>query len=132
VLRRRKTRPSSASSWDGLYFSKGPTTRQRKQSARAKAAAWLKAVREKVFARDRACRACHGGRRNWLHDQMHELRSRAHTRGLPPEERFNTKNCVRLCADCHTDVTERRLWIYATTEDGADGYLEVSYQKPPE
>lgn len=42
---------------------------------------------------------------------MHEDPSRAQTRGLPPEQRFNLIICGRFCWICHQDVTENRLRI---------------------
>ncbi len=60
------------------------------------------------------CQLCGGGRRAecmGLEDQMHEDPSRAKTRGLPPDQRFNLLICGRLCAACHEDVTHNRIRI---------------------
>lgn len=82
------------------------------------------AVRKLVFARDPHCRACQGRRHGrFKDDEMHEIVPRSATRGLPPEERFNTANCLRLCHLCHQDVTEKRSRIESMSTDGADGLL---------
>jgi hypothetical protein len=79
------------------------TTRRRRLTQQAEV---IRAVHEQVWARDATCRLCLGSRtRARDQDQMHEDPSRAHTRGLPPEQRFNTRVCGRLCWRCHRDVT---------------------------
>lgn len=56
---------------------------------------------------------------------MHEMASRAQLRGKPPEEVFTTRNCLRLCRDCHHDVTQHRKTLIPRTEAGADGVVDV-------
>jgi hypothetical protein len=71
----------------------------------------ITAVRRYIWRTRPVCQLCYGKRASRLPDQMHEDPSRAHTRGKPPEERFNLLVCGRLCALCHADVTEGRLRI---------------------
>ena len=62
---------------------------------------------------------------------MHELRSRAQLRGKPPEEIFNTANCVMLCHDCHVEVTDHRIDLVPVDQDaGANGKLDVQRTVP--
>lgn len=87
--------------------------------------AQIAATRETVWIRDSTCRLCQG-RRDPIRsrDEMHEDPSRAKTRGLPPEQRFNTKICGRLCRVCHRDVTEHEITILFLEPDlGFDGQV---------
>lgn len=87
-------------------FKKKPAepTREEKKAARKEAEkAVIAEVRIEVFKLDSAC-IC-GRCRPSDNDEMHEVVSRAKTRGLPPEVRFNTANCVRLSRSCHRKVT---------------------------
>lgn len=67
-------------------------------------------------------------------DEMHEVRSRAKTRGLPPEQRFNTANCVRLSRTCHHDTTGivgggKKLRIEVTNDLlGANGLVMLRWK----
>jgi hypothetical protein len=80
-----------------------PSRAEVKQAAKAQQTAWIAEVRAAVFAMDPAC-ICGQCRRSDT-DQMHEVVSRAKTRGQPIETRFNTGNCVRLSRACHAMVT---------------------------
>lgn len=125
MIRRKRLTPKAR----GLreYYARcalgKPTARSEEKAERhAHEVAVIKATREKVFARDRRCRACDGRRRNFLDDQMDEVVPRSKTRGLPPEERFNTRNCIRYCALCHQDKTEHRMRAeFVDPVLGADG-----------
>ena len=69
-------------------------------------------VREVIFERYAVCRACQGRRRDecaGLPDQLHHDPKLSQTRGLPAEERSNTRVCVRLCAACRADAEARRI-----------------------
>lgn len=80
----------------------------------AEEAAQIRAVRTYIWQTRHACQLCRGSRHAegmGLPDQMHEDPPRSATRGLPPAQRFNLLVCGRLCAVCHTDVTENRLRI---------------------
>lgn len=85
----------------------------------------IAAVRAIVLARDGRCRVC-GTRHNLT---MNEIERRSALRGRPPEEIFNTANCVTLCVRCHLYGYERqgheREWftLEKLTEAGADGPL---------
>lgn len=123
---RRKRISATAKSLRTYYERCGlakPTSRAATKAAKhAHEVEVIRVTRAKVFARDARCRACNGRRKNFLDDQMDEMRPRSATRGLPPEERFSTANCIRYCALCHQDKTEHRLT--ATPLDpvlGADG-----------
>lgn len=122
MIRRKKRRSRFADYYASCALAKGETRAERKKVAHAAEAAVIAATRAQVFDRDKACRACCGSRRCFLDDQMDEIVPRSKTRGLPPEERFNTRNCIRYCAWCHQDKTENRL--RATPVEparGADG-----------
>lgn len=93
-------------------FGIGQTIDQEKAAREAAEVKVIKKVRLAVFSLRRACQVCHGRRVSeceGLPDEMHEDPSRAKTRGLPPDERFNLRVCGRLCHACHRDVTENRL-----------------------
>ena len=83
-------------------------------------------VREEVFALDPKCIS--GLHPPSLHDQMHELVSRAKTRGRPPKDRFSTKNCVRLSPATHADVTENRCVITWADDRMANGVLTLTWK----
>lgn len=95
-----------ASAAKSLKFAKPPKRATEKAKRDKARAAHILAIRRQVFARDAGCRICGGPG-----DEMHEIVSRAKTRGLPNEQRWNLENCVRLCARCHREVTEHRLRI---------------------
>lgn len=102
-----------------------PEPRARIKARRdAKEAAIIGETHTIVFIRDSSCRACRGARNSWLSDQMHEIVPRSQTRGLDPADRFNSKNCVRVCAKCHQDITEHRLRVVPVSwRRGANGPL---------
>jgi hypothetical protein len=98
--------------------------KRRNAQRRKDAAVVIAEVRELVFALDGVCAVCGGAPRGT--DEMHEVRSRAQTRGLPPEERFSRRNCVRLHRACHNDVTEHRVEMaFLDPAEGMDGGLVV-------
>jgi 5-methylcytosine-specific restriction endonuclease McrA len=99
----------------------GPSRAERKLAARQHRVAVIGATRATVFSRDRACRAC--GQKGRLTDEMHEVKSRALLRGKPPEEIFNTANCVRVCKACHSKLTKHELWAIEGPL-GCDGTVE--------
>lgn len=88
------------------------------QIAKTRAEIWLKRT---------CCQACRGMRpTGGLPDEMHEWPSRAMTRGLPADQRFNVKVCCRLCHACHADVTEKRMAVVPIVEDlGFEGPIRV-------
>ena len=64
---------------------------------------------------------------------MHEIVPRSKTRGLPPEQRFSTANCVRLSQKCHHMVTGelghgKRLKIDADAALGANGPVMLTWK----
>lgn len=122
---RRKTPRRSASAATALRFAKGPTRASAKRQKQQRQSTVVADVRGQVFTRDKACRACNGLRKRYrfgfIDDEMHEIVPRSKTRGMEPEQRFNTQNCIRLCHWCHNDVTEKRLHIVALSVMGADG-----------
>lgn len=91
-----------------IYAGKNqPAVKTRKQVKKAKRrteAEVIAEVRGQVFELDAAC-ICGKCRPSLKFDEMHEIVARSKTRGLPPEERFNVRNCVRLSRKCHAMVT---------------------------
>lgn len=88
-----------------------------KRRRRAHQSAVIRETREFVWDRDRGCRYTGVPRDD---DEMHEIVPRSKTRGMPPEERFNTGNCIRLSREIHRKVTRHQLEI-EVTDAGADG-----------
>ena len=76
-----------------------PSRKAVKRQKRETQAEIIVRVRKEVFLLDAAC-IC-GECRPSVKDEMNEVLSRAQTRGLPPEQRFNTGNCVRMSPKCH-------------------------------
>ena len=112
----------------GVGFPKPLPKRTEKQRKRRADAAWVRLVRKDVVIRDMGCRSCHemglpsdnGG----LPLQMHELVYRSKTRGLPIEERVNTRNCILLCEFCHSAIHAKMLSVFVEdARKGADGRL---------
>ena len=109
----------------------GPTRAEQKHAARQHEADVIAATRRAVFLRDKGCRCCHSdGRRT---DEMHEIQSRAKLRGRPPEEIFNTRNCIRVCREDHASITGKvggdRIRVEPMSAAGADG--PVMFWRPP-
>jgi hypothetical protein len=109
-----------------LRFAK-PTRAEREHreaAERQDANAIIAATREEVFRLDVVCGAC-GGRPRQT-DEMHEVVSRAKTRGLPPTERFNRRVCIRLHRTCHHQTTLNEIRMaFLDTEAGIDGGLLI-------
>lgn len=109
--------------WSWARFPKGNHKREKRQK-RKQAGEWIGVVRELVFRLDPCCAVCKGAARH--DDEMHEIVPRSKTRGLPPEQRFNRANCVRLHRGCHRDVTEKRTRMtFLDPKLGVDGGLLV-------
>lgn len=86
-------------------------------------------VRSAVFARDANCRRCQWP--GFQEDQMHEVESRAMLRGRPAADVYNTKNCIRVCVQCHLLFTERKEDIvYLDPDQGCNGEI-VCVPRPP-
>jgi len=100
------------------------TPLRRRSKKRAAAGPWIAWVRDYVFRTRSGCQLCHGGAGVNAPHEMHEVVSRAQTRGRPAHERFNPWNCARLCGKCHGDVTARRVDILLVdVDDGCEGSL---------
>lgn len=94
-------------------FPKPLKRKTRKRKAKASEAAHVQSVRAELFAREFRCFYCgeteietalrffRKGYGSPPHHEMHETVARSKTRGLPVEERFNQKICVRACPTCH-------------------------------
>ena len=115
---------------NGVGFPKPESRKSEKRKERKYNAAWVTSVRHQVVLRDEGCRACREmglspeGRGGLPRMQMHENVYRSTTRGKPMSERVNTKNCILLCDQCHSDVHAKRLSIHISDGDlGADGKL---------
>lgn len=96
------------------------TTKQRKDRQQA---AWIRLVHTLVFERDSTCRICLGSRNAHRdRDEMHEDPSRAKTRNLPPELRFNRAICGRICASCHRALHDGKIrLVFLDPALGFDG-----------
>ena len=110
----------------GLLWPKPTSKRIERRREKQRRADLIAAVRREVVVRDAGrCRACQclltgfsGG------GEMHELRSRALMRGKPPEEIFNTNNCLMLCSECHRNITNHVADLIPEDADlGADGAM---------
>ncbi len=108
---------------DAGGLSKGPSRARTKRADHKTEVDVIIETRKAVFERDVACRC--GGCRPSHTDEMNEIISRAKTRGLAPEVRFNTRNCIRLSRACHKDVTEHRKALEVLSEDGANDTVHV-------
>jgi hypothetical protein len=84
----------------------------------------IAAVREAVNARDGG--RCRFTKAAWPKPEMHEIKPRSATRGLPPEQRFNTRNCVMVAPEIHRRITLNQLMIVVhNQQEGADGELSL-------
>ena len=62
--------------------------------------------------------------------EMHEYYQRSMTMKRPPEERFDTRWCGRLCKVCHAAHTEhRKETVFWSVFLGADGDKEIITNK---
>ena len=113
-------------------LGKGPTRKQIKSGRRQVHRDVVSEVRAAVFVADRVCVVCLG--QPGPTDAMHEVLSRAQTRGLPPEERFHLRNCVRVHDgpgyDCHRKITgdlggNKTLMTFLNGSLGVDGGLII-------
>jgi 5-methylcytosine-specific restriction endonuclease McrA len=96
-----------------------------KQAKRKRSSEVIRRVREQVFRRDARCRVC-GEVEGFVRHHMHEIVYRSHTRGRPPEQRFNTKNCLRVCESCHHRLHARQVQVvFCDPELGANGRLDI-------
>lgn len=109
-----------------------PTRKKAKKAKKAVQSDVVMSVHDEVWALDPAC-IC-GSCKPAATDEMHELNSRAKTRGMAPEIRFSTKNCVRLSRKCHAMVTGevghgKRLKIQILDDTlGANGPLLLTWK----
>jgi hypothetical protein len=111
MIPRTKRKPRNASLL--AYKRRAPTGIPRtikatKRAKRATRRAVIAATRAKVWLRDGACRYSRNASET---DEMHEVVSRAKLRGRPPDEIFNTRNCLRLARAVHERVTRGQLRI---------------------
>lgn len=97
----------------------GPSIAEEKAADRIHRNAVIAATRKAVFARDTGCKGkC---RRTSDLDQMHEVRSRAQLRNMPPEVIFNTRNCIRVCPRMHQLLTDNKAdIIFVDDTEGCD------------
>jgi hypothetical protein len=112
-----KSRRRSASAYPALGIPKGRTRAAIKRAKDDRAAVVIHAVYEHVSQRDGGCRFT-----GWTPAEMNEIVSRAKTRGMRPERRFNGANCIMLHPLVHRCFTAGVLGIVAEDVDaGADG-----------
>lgn len=101
---------ATAIDYSVLGIPKGKTSDERYAEEHAKEVKQIRKTREKVWKRTDHCEYCGRSERECAETspvathQMHEDPSRAKTRGLPPEQRFNVFICARVCAECHSEV----------------------------
>lgn len=101
-----------------------PRARGKARASRQKSMARA-VLRLTVLRRDQyRCRVC-GGHVTVGSGHVHELVFRS--QGGSPHQ---APNCVTLCPLCHGKVHDRKLWLVATTDLGADGPLEARYERP--
>ncbi len=129
MLRRRR-RTAQQRAWlkvkQEVPLGIGSTRDETKASTRKALAEHIAVVRTQVFARDERCRV--SGLKSDEYDQLHEDPSRAHTRGQPMEDRFNSRVCIRLNRDIHRLVTEKKIRIIKVDSVlGFDGPIRVVY-----
>lgn len=128
---RKKRRTAKQRAWQAVKQASpsgwGPTSDAAKKAKHDALVQQIAETRAKVFARDAACRV--SGLSSEF-DQMHEDPSRAQSRGRPPEERFNSKVCIRLNRDIHRLVTEKKIRLVKVDPAlGFDGPIRAIYVK---
>lgn len=99
------------------------TVKGRKKRAEA---AQIRRVRAKCVERDGLCRLmgvgpCFGVS-EWAHLRP---KTRAHTRGLPPEERHQTAYSAQMCTAHHYAYDAGDIKLEPLTDKGADGPMSV-------
>ncbi len=127
----------AASSHPGLAFPKGRTRKAEKRDGKAAQSARVQLVHEDVWDRGLVCQGCGGTETETDRrcpvpgHQMDEAYSRAHTRGMTPERRFDTRWCLRACANCHLVHTENvGQWWFQSLVDGANGPVALVADRP--
>lgn len=104
----------NASNSPDLHFAKGDRDQDKADAHKAEVRQ-IRKTRRKLFAIESHCMlrgdsqeesdAKYAISRHEMHE-MHEDPSRAQTRGLPPEQRFNLFICGRVCPGCHQLATD--------------------------
>jgi len=115
-----------------VTFPKGNRKREKALAKRAQGA-WVVQVRAEVWERSRGrCETCGDtefdtARKSLkFSHEMNELVPRSQTRGKPPEERFNTRICIRQCPLCHHAFHAGDLRVRPVSEqDGGDGNYSI-------
>lgn len=107
-----------------LAFSKPEPRKRTKARKQRSEIAVKRMVRAIVAARDGYCRAwrlgpCEGAL-EWAHL---EDKRRAHTVGMPPEERHTTTHTCMLCTRHHQLYDARAFRVEFLTPNGADGRM---------
>lgn len=111
------SRKDLATLYQQLALAKPVSRAVEKRSRRREASDVIRQVRADVWARSCGrCEVCGrteaetaaSGVLKATHE-MHELETRAETRGRPPEERFSLENCIRVCPPCHALFTARQI-----------------------
>lgn len=130
---RKPERFAKGSDCQDFALPKGPTRHQIKQARRDAEVAQIVETRARVWLRaEGQCEVCSDTERDtaakWHRaaHEMHEIVSRAQTRGLTPAQRFNTRICCRVCPICHRLLTAHRLEIRVHDDAiGMDGDYDV-------
>ncbi len=107
----------------------GPTKRQQKATKDAHEHAVIAAVRAAVWQRSLRdgdpngfCDLCGFGFDCYSEGEMNETPSRAKTRGMRPEQRFNLSICCRAHRQCHADLHLGRIRIAFNDPWPGDGF----------
>lgn len=128
---RQPVRRTNASNSSDLALAKGPTRADEKTARHAHETAVIKAVRADLWERSSVCELCGDTERQSAAKypkathEMHEDPPRSATRGLPAEERFNLRICLRVCPGCHRDYGVHVRALPLTTTEGFDGAYDV-------
>lgn len=116
-----------------LGLPKGPTRHQEQRKKLSRMRAVIRQTHDKVFADSQVCAVC-GDTEAQSHakgypsrHEMHEDPPRCETRGLPPEQRFNTAISMRICPTCHRGYGHK-VQCQALTERGWAGDYDVQQQ----
>lgn len=110
----------------GIACPKGKTRKQLKAAKDRAEMKVIKRVRAKCVVRDGFCRLmgvgpCFGVS-EWCHMRP---KTRAHTRGLPPEVRHTTEHSFMGCTSHHDAYDDHKIELTPMTDRGADGPMSV-------
>jgi len=110
----------------GVACPKGKTRQQLKAAKDRAEMKVIKRVRAKCVVRDGFCRLMGIGPCEGVSEWAHlRPKTRAHTRGLPPEERHQTAFSAQMCTAHHWAYDAGDIKLKPLTDKGADGPMSV-------